>query len=94
VEWEIVKNMDDVGSVGFDAKDDHDDEKRSGVVVEMTPMHISSSVSDGAGGRAANGPLFSDMSGMDSTQLLVELSIYTSTFAVLGLLIAAHRETL
>lgn len=95
VEWEIVKHMDDVDSESFDAKDDPDDEKRSGgVVVEMTPMHVSSSVSDGAGGRAANGPLFSDMSGMDSTQLLVELSIYTSTFAVLGLLIAAHRETL
>jgi EXS family len=82
VEWEIVKNVDN---------DDESEEEEKKGGFEMIPMQVSTATLDG---RAANGPSFSDMSAMDSTQLLVELSIYTSTFAVLGLLIAAHRGTL
>jgi EXS family len=84
VEWEIVKSSPD-RNVDDDAVKDHDD---IGVDMTMTPMTISSS--DVGSSTWWKG----DMSAMDSTQLMVELSVYTSTFAVLGLLIAAHRGTL
>lgn len=38
--------------------------------------------------------LLSDMSMMANTEILGELCLYTSTFAVLGIVIAAHRDTM
>lgn len=54
--------------------------------LELAPMKIGSSSRDGV--------VFGEMRSMNRTQLVGELSIYTAIFAVLGLLIAAHRETL
>ena len=55
---------------------------------EMAPMKID------VGSSRNTGTFFAEMSTMSRTHLLGELSVYTASFAVFGLLIAAHRETL
>jgi hypothetical protein len=83
VEWEAIKEGDD-SNIENEADDDRNEERT------MKPMI--------GGGSSALGrwgiPLFSsDMSSMDNIQILAELCCYSTIFAVLGLIAAAHRNT-
>jgi len=71
--------------------------------LEMTPMKLSGGVVGGAGSslsmlsleqRIRRLQCTSDMSSMSKIQILAELCLYTTAFAVVGLVAAAHRETL
>jgi hypothetical protein len=83
VEWEAVKER---GDTDMENKVDGDENEK----MTMKPMS--------GGGTPASGqwgiPFFSsDMSSMNNIQILAELSCYTTIFAVLGLIAAAHRNT-
>jgi EXS family len=97
VEWEAIKIGNDMsgkdGSLHVDGNDEF----------EMSPMKVKSTNDSWNSGDA--GPrshhrygflsLFtSDMSAMNELQVFGELCLYTTTFAVLGLIIAAHRGTM
>lgn len=98
VEWEAIKVQNDMsGNDGQLHGDDVDEE------FEMTPMKVQGGKdswnSSNVGARSLHRYEFlklftSDMSTMNELQVLGELCLYTTTFAVLGLIIAAHRGTL
>jgi len=96
VEWEAIKVR---GEREHRKLTDVDEDGREGF--EMTPMQMTG----GVGEIAPRGsmPLVerirrlkctSDMSRMSKVQILGELCLYTTAFAVVGLVAAAHRETL
>lgn len=83
VEWEAIK---------VQGEQESDETKEEGESLKMTPMSGGGSISLR---RRFGIPLFtSDMSSMNNVQILTELGLYTTVFAVLGLIAAAHRETL
>jgi EXS family len=93
VEWEAIKVRSEMTQTS-----DHDpnDEIRQ---LEMTPMKVCNETDtwgDGIHGSTSRYklPFTSDMSSMNQLQTFGELCLYTTTFAVLGLIIAAHRGTL
>ena len=89
-----------------DVDDDDDDDDEHGHGLEMTPMKMPGGISHiGVGGGGGGGSVSwqqrmgqlkctSDMSSMSKIQILGELCLYTAIFAVVGLVAAAHRETL
>lgn len=89
VEWEAIKVKNEMSN----NSDDNDRE------MEMTPMKVIDATEswdgkmDGSSNRYKL-PFTSDMSSMNKIQIFGELCLYTTTFAVLGLIIAAHRGTL
>jgi len=83
VEWEAVK-------VQEEQQIDETTEESDGL--KMTPMSGGGSISLRRFGISS---LFtSDMTSMNNVQILAELGLYTTVFAILGLIAAAHRETL
>ena len=89
VEWEAIK-------VKNEMTNDSDNNDRE---IEMTPMKVfdaTESWSYDTHGHSSRYrfPFSSDMSSMNKIQIFGELCLYTTTFAVLGLIIAAHRGTL
>ena len=67
--------------------------------VEMTPMKVFDTTESWRLGTNEFSsrykvPFTSDMSSMNKIQIFGELCLYTTTFAVLGLIIAAHRGTM
>lgn len=87
VEWEAIK-------VRGEVSNKHRLEEGDGL--EMTPMTMQGGSVGGASSVERLGlPKFTSvMSSMNSIQVLGELCLYTTAFAILGLLIAAHRGTL
>jgi hypothetical protein len=87
VEWEAIKlNGEAIGK--------HHGENDIGDF-EMTPMSMQGGKSGFSSlGRLGLSKFTSDMSSMNSIQVLGELCLYTTAFAISGLIIAAHRETL
>jgi hypothetical protein len=89
VEWEAIKVR------GEENNKCREEEVGS---LEMTPMKTQGGI--GVGGGAASferlglHKFTAEMSYMNNIQVLGELCLYTTTFAVLGLIIAAHRGTL
>jgi len=80
-----------------------EDDAENGHGLEMTPMKMPGGISHigvGGGGfmswqqRMGQLKCTSDMSSMSKIQILGELCLYTAIFAVVGLVAAAHRETL
>lgn len=95
LEWEAVKNKVD------DENDAREQLDRSDPALELTPMKLSDGDFDSnalvVGTRTRKPSRFSvfgkDMSEMTQGQVLSELGAYSTIFAVLGALAAAHRET-
>jgi EXS family len=88
VEWEAIKVKNEMSN----DTDDNDHE------VEMTPMKVIDATESWGSGTHGTAnryklPFTSDMSSMNKVQIFGELCLYTTTFAVLGLVIAAHRGT-
>lgn len=89
VEWEAIKQSSDQDNKDrlFRGSDDG---------LEMSPMEMQT------GDASYNGSpyplvissLTSDMKHMSNIQILTELCLYTTAFAVLGIIIAAHRGTM
>jgi EXS family len=89
VEWEAIKVR------GEEIGKNHDENDDGGL--EMMPMKMQGGgVGVGATPLERLGlpPCTSDMSSMNNMQVLGELCLYSTVFAILGLIIAAHRETL
>jgi hypothetical protein len=89
VEWEAIKVKNEMSNDSDD--NDHD--------VEMTPMKVFDTTESWRQGTNEFSsrykvPFTSDMSSMNKIQIFGELCLYTTTFAVLGLIIAAHRGTM
>jgi EXS family len=89
VEWEAIKVKNEISN--DPNNNDHE--------VEMTPMKVFDatdrwSYEDKSFQSRYKFPFTSDMSSMNKIQIFGELCLYTTTFAVLGLIIAAHRGTL
>ena len=88
VEWEAIKSR-------GDQRDQLHEEVQGSM--EMIPMTMQEDKSSGAASplkRFGSRELISDMSLMNSFQVVGELCLYTTAFAILGLSIAAHRQTL
>lgn len=107
VEWEAIKmrgeqaKQQQQSELGGKLHNDNEDDDG----LEMTPMKLSGGGAAGAAGRSSWSVLSleqrirrlqcsSDMSSMSKIQILAELCLYTTAFAVVGLVAAAHRETL
>jgi EXS family len=86
VEWEAIKVKESESSKNQVLDEDDG--------LEMTPMAVQSG--DGALSldRMKLPEWKSDMSNLSNIQIVRELGLYTTTFAVLGLIIAAHRGTM
>jgi hypothetical protein len=100
VEWEAIKVKNEMSHASgiqlnyFDNKDEF----------ELSPMKIYDNPDDNWSNNVSGSPSFyrrnitklfsSDMSSMGKVHVFGELCLYTTTFAVLGLIIAAHRGTL
>jgi EXS family len=89
VEWEAIKTQNEMSSGSVD----------NDGAVEMKPMKVLDATE--SWGQRTHGitnryklPFTSDMSSMNKIQIFGELCLYTTTFAVLGLIIAAHRGTM
>lgn len=97
VEWEAIKTRNDMsGNDSCLSADSHDE-------VEMSPMKINGSLgtwnssdAETSSRRRNRFPILftSDMAEMKEVQVFGELCLYTTTFALLGLIIAAHRGTM
>jgi EXS family len=97
VEWEAIKVQSDMS--GNDSRRHVDDNDE----FEMTPMKVHGSTdawnSSDSGVSLIHRNRFptlltSDMSAMNELQVFGELCLYTTTFAAIGLIIAAHRGTM
>lgn len=87
VEWEAIK----VRSEGNGMHHDDNDQGN----LEMTPMSMPGGSSDESSiWRFTMPKVTSDMSSMNNIQVLGELCMYATTFAILGLIVAFYRETL
>ena len=89
VEWEAIKVKNEMSNGTDD--DDHE--------VEMTPMKVFDAMESWSQGTHEFSsryklPFTTDMLSMNKIQIFGELCLYTTTFAVLGLIIAAHRGTM
>jgi hypothetical protein len=90
VEWEAIKVKNEMSN------SENDDQHQE---MEMAPMKVIDPTESGGGGPYGSLhryqlPFTSDMSSMNKIQIFGELCLYTTTFALLGLIIAAHRGTL
>lgn len=94
-EWEAVKDMsdeeDEYDRKPYEKESDHPRPVRD---LELKPMELSTGDEDSSPMKPF-GPqrLTSDMSTMNNAQILGELSLYATTFALIGALAAAHRGT-
>ena len=89
VEWEAIRVKNEMSN----------NEDKSEHEMEMTPMKVMDTTESwGSGTHGSSNryklPFTSDMSSMNKIQIFGELGLYTASFAMLGLIIAAHRGTL
>jgi EXS family len=97
MEWEAIKVKTEMN---YSTQQNHFDNKDD---FEMTPMKVHDNQDSWSNGMSGSTLLnrqnipkffFIDMSSMNKIHIFGELCLYTTTFAVLGLVIAAHRGTL
>jgi hypothetical protein len=99
VEWEAIKVRNEMSVSSLDHRTDNDEEEE----VELTPMKLHDGIESWNSFNPSGSSRYrfkltnffrSDMSSMNEVQIFGELCLYTTTFAILGLIIAAHRGTL